>query len=113
VGSTYDDFSIVDGVGYFVRVSNDTLLSCTGLSIPSVNVTLYQDWNTLGWFHEYPTTAQSLGENTSASLVLMFNATTQDFMTYVMNSGYDNFIITRGMAVFIQTSTSGWWHGEG
>jgi hypothetical protein len=48
-----------------------------------------------------------------ASLVLAFNATTQDFMTYVMNSGYDNFIISRGMAVFIQASTPGWWQGGG
>jgi hypothetical protein len=31
----------------------------------------------------------------------------------VMNSGYDNFPISRGMAVFIRTSTPGYWHGEG
>jgi hypothetical protein len=113
VGSGYDDFSIVEGVGYFVRVSNETVFSSLGLLLSSVNVTIHDDWNTLGWFHEYPSSAQSLGENTGASLVLAFNVTTQDFMTYVMNSGYENFIISRGMGVFIQASTSGWWHGEG
>jgi hypothetical protein len=113
VGSGYDDFPLLDGVGYFARVPSDTVLSCGGMSMPSVNVTVYEDWNTLGWFYEYPSSAQSLGENTGASLVLMFNATTQNFMTYVMNSGYDNFIISRGMGVFIQASESGWWHGEG
>jgi hypothetical protein len=113
VGNNYDDFPIRDGAGYFIRVSNDTVFECKGRPIPSVNVTIYEGWNTLGWYHDYPTNAQSLGENTSASLVLMYNATTQEFMTYVMNSGYDNFIIMQGMAVFIQTIETGWWQGEG
>jgi hypothetical protein len=103
----------MNGVGYLIQLHNETIFSCMGLSIPSVNVTMYQGWNTLGWFHEYPSSAQSLGENTSASLVLAFNATTQNFMTYVMNSGYHNFPISRGMAVFVHTNTPGWWHGEG
>jgi hypothetical protein len=113
VGNSYDDFPIAEGMGYFVRVHSDTVWGCTGLSIPSVNVTVYKGWNTIGWYHEYNTTAQSLGENVSTSLVLAFNATTQDFMTYVMNSGYDNFAIAQGMGVFIQTNTPGWWQGEG
>jgi hypothetical protein len=113
VGVPYDDFPIQDGKGYFVRVPSDRIFSCKGLSIPSVNVTVYDGWNTLGWFHDYPSSAQSLGENVSASLALMFNARRQEFMTYVMNSGYDNFVIMRGMGVFIRTSTQSYWHGEG
>jgi hypothetical protein len=113
VGNPYDDFPIEDGVGYFVRIPSDSILSLRDVPIPSVNVTVYEEWNTLGWYHDYPSSAQSLGENTSASLVLMYDAQFQEFMTYVMNSGYDNFPISRGMAVFIRTSTSGWWHGEG
>jgi hypothetical protein len=100
-------------VGYFIRVSGDTMVSCEGLSIPSVNVTVYEGWNTLGWYYGYPSSARSLAGNVSASLVLMFNATTQDFETYVWPSSYDSFVVMRGMGVFIRTSTPGWWHGEG
>jgi hypothetical protein len=113
MGSGYDNFPIQDGVGYFVRVPSNTVFNCTGMPISSVNVTVYESWNTLGWFHDYLSSARSLAGNTSASLVLMFNATTQDFMTYVWPSSYDNFIITRGMGVFIRTSTQSYWHGEG
>ena len=114
VGVPHDDFPIIEGVGYFVFCAKDSTLNMLDFSIPSVNVQIYEDWNMIGWYHEYSTTAESLGENISGtSVVSMFDPVTQTFMTHVVGVPHDNFAIERGMGLFIYTDETSMWQGEG
>ncbi len=114
MGIPYNDFPIVDGTGYFVYCTVDSIFSMPDLSITSVNVSIFEKWNIVGWYHEYATTAGSLGENISNSTVVCkFNAKTQSFTTHVVGIPYNNFTIERGMGLFIYTTEASYWTGEG
>ena len=43
----------------------------------------------------------------------MFDAETQTFLTHLVGTPWDNFVIDRGMAVFIYTTVGSYWHGDG
>jgi len=114
VGVPHDDFLILDGVGYFVFCTCGSIFSRPDSSIVSVNVAIYDDWNMVGWYHTYTTTAESLGENISGtSVVSMFDPVTQTFLSHVVGVPHDNFNVERGMGLFIYTSEASYWHGEG
>ena len=114
IGTSHDDFPINGGVGYFVYCTTDHIFSIYNQSITSVNITIYENWNLIGWYHDYTTTAESLGDNiTGSSVVIMFDSETQMFVTHVINTPHDNFNIERGMGLFIYTSESSIWQGEG
>ena len=114
VGTPHDNFPILDGVGYFVYVSNTSNLTVSGYPLGSVSVSVEDEWNIIGWYHDYSTTAESLGENISTcSVVIMFNASTQIFLTHVVGSPHDNFIIEQGMGLYVYTTESSIWQGEG
>jgi len=114
VGSPYDDFPILDGVGYFIYLGHDSYLNMTGLPITTVNVPIYIGWNLIGWYHDSATTAESLGQHiTDCTVVSMFNGSTQTFLSHVVGSPHDNFPVTQGMGLFIFASEASMWHGEG
>ena len=114
VGVPHDNFPIVDGVGYFVYVDSESIFSLQDVPISSVTVPIYEDWNVIGWYHDYFTTAESLGENISGTTVVtMFDPVTQTFITHVVGVPHDNFAIEQGMGLFIYTTEASIWHGEG
>ena len=114
VGIPWDDFPIEDGVGYYVYCSHDSIFSIRDLTITSVNVSITEDWNLIGWYHDYDSTAESLGQNISGtSVVIKFDAVNQTFFTHVVGTPHDNFTIKRGMGLFIYTTEASYWHGEG
>ncbi len=114
VGTPWDNFPILDGVGYFIYVTSDSIYTLWDVPITSVTVPISPGWNILGWYHDYTTTAESLGDNIpGSSVVLMFDGQTQTFLTHVVNTPWDNFAIERGMGLFIYTTTASVWHGEG
>ena len=95
-------------------MTNESIFSTNGLYIPYVNVTLEQEWNIIGWFKPQETTAEALGQNISGcTVVITFDAPSQIFITHVVGTPHDNFIINRGMGLFIYTLDEGWWTGEG
>ena len=107
------DFNIEDGIGYFIAVINTTIFSIADIPITSVNVTLYEGWNTLGWFKENVTHASSLHGNISnCTAVLILNASKQNFDLYVPGSPYD-FAIMRGEGFLVAVNKQSHWHGEG
>ena len=110
----HDNFPIVDGAGYFVYCSQDSIFSMPGLSISSANIHIYEDWNMIGWYHEYSTTAESLGENISnCTVVIKFDGASNKFITHVVETPHDNFIIERGMGLFVYATKESIWKGEG
>jgi len=109
------DFPIVDGYGYFVLVDEESMLSLSGYRIDSVSVPLEVGWNMLGWYHTYNTTASSLSENITGSIMVSwFDPISQSFKTYIVDGppGFD-FTITSGMGLFVLVDESSVWHGEG
>jgi len=43
----------------------------------------------------------------------MFDPVTQTFLSHVVGVPHDNFNIERGMGLFIYTTETSYWHGEG
>jgi len=114
VNTSHDNFDIEKGVGYFIYLTENQTFLPSGSPIQSFSVGIETDWNLIGWPRGYNTTAESLGKNiTGTSVVIMFDAETQVFTTHVVGTPHDNFIIKRGMGLFIYTTESSVWHGEG
>ncbi len=114
VGIPYNEFLIQDGVGYFVYVTTNSSLNVTGYPLESVSVPIKTAWNLIGWYHEYATTAGSLGGNiTNCTVVCNFNASTQSYTTHVVGIPYNDFVVERGEGLFIYTNEESIWQGEG
>ncbi len=114
VGTPHDDFPLLDGVGYFIYVNNTTIFTHVGFSIPSITVPIFKEWNLVGWSDYTNTTAVALGNAIiDTTVVSMFDAESKTFITHVVGTPHDNFIITRGMGLFIYATESSIWHGEG
>ena len=114
MGIPYNDFPILDGVGYFIYVTGASTLATPGPSITSVNVPIYAQWNIIGWYDETATNASSLGNALhNCTTICMYDATAESYTTYVVGIPYNNFPITKGMGLFIYTTEDSIWHGEG
>ena len=112
------DFAINDGIGYYVKVANDTLLTLSDTPLGTVNVTLYTGWNTIGWWKMTATTASSLSGNiTNCTMLAMYDAASGSYTVFLVGitppgSPYD-FAVTRGMGLFAKVTSGSVWHGEG
>jgi hypothetical protein len=114
MGIKYNDFPILDGTGYFVYVTDDSYLNITGFPIASVNISLYTQWNLIGWYKETSTNASSLGAALhDCTTICMYNSTTKSFTTHVVGIPYNDFSITPGMGLFIYATSDSYWTGEG
>jgi len=70
----------------------------------------------IGWYHEYESTAISLGENISGcQIVSFFNATRQTYESYIVDVSppSSDFISKKGMGIFVVVSEPTYWYGEG
>jgi len=108
------DFPLLGGWGYFVYVNVNSTFTVVGAPIMNVSVPLEVDWNMIGWYHDYNTTASSIAENiTGCELVSWFDAENQTYRTHIAGvPGYD-FTVTCGMGLFVYTNEASTWHGEG
>ena len=112
------DFAINDGIGYYVKVANDTVLTVSGMPLTTVNVTLYTGWNTIGWWKMTATTASSLSGNiTNCTMLAMYDAASGSYTVFLVGitppgSPYD-FTVERGMGLFAKVTSGSVWHGEG
>ena len=114
VGIPYNDFPILDGVGYFVYVTGDSFLNVTGAIIESVNVSLHASWNLIGWYKGAGTNASSLGSMLHECTTLCrYDAGMGSYVTHVVGIPYNDFLITPGMGLFIYVTSDSYWTGEG
>lgn len=111
VPSSPYNFDIENGKGYFVGISNDTIFYIYGIFIESVNVTLYEGWNVLGWFKN-DTKASSLYENITGCITLLkWNTSKENFDLYVPYA--PDFTIHKGEGFLVAVDEESIWHGEG
>jgi len=114
VGIPESDFSLENGSGYFVDVDDACVLNTSGERISSVNISLEIGWNLIGWYHNYNTTASSLAENISGcNSVSSWDATAQTYNTHIAGVPESDFMISRGMGMFVDVDQQSYWHGEG
>lgn len=112
------DFVINDGMGYYVKVTNDTTLPVNGTMLNAVSVTLYPGWNTIGWWKGVPTMASSLSGNIeNCSMLAMYDASSGSYITFLVGitppgSPWD-FAVTRSMGILAKVLSGSVWHGEG
>ena len=108
------DFQLQEGCGYFVDVTTDSTFSVTGDALSNINVSLEIGWNLIGWYDENETTASSLAENITGCLsVSCWDATDQTYETYITGVPPSDFVISRGMGLFVDVTEQSYWHGEG
>lgn len=114
VGTPHNDYSIQPGIGYFVYLTSNTSTILGGTAINDALVNVNIDWNMIGWYQDYNTTAENLGDAIDGTTVVVkFDAITQTYVTHVVGTPYNNFTITRGMGLFIFTTENSIWEGEG
>ena len=107
------DFPIIPGYGYFVYVTDGSEFTTVGVPVMSVSVPLEIEWNMIGWYHSYDTTASSLMENiTGCIMVSWYDNVNGTYKTATSSGGYD-FTITQGMGLFVYTTEASIWYGEG
>ena len=114
VNTPHDDFGIEKGIGYFIYLTENQTFLPSGSPIHSFSVDILEGWNLVGWPHADATTAESLGQNIAGSTVVtMFDAEKQIFTSHVVGTPHDNFTVERGTGLFIFTTESSVWQGEG
>jgi hypothetical protein len=109
------DFPIENGSGYFVDVNQSSVFSISGNFIENVSVSLKVGWNLLGWYHQNSTTASNLANNINGSLsVSQWDNVNQTYKTFIVGGPLVfDFIITKGMGVFVDVDQESVWYGEG
>jgi PKD repeat protein len=108
------DFSLKPGQGYFVEMNTSNNLSMIGSLITNVNISLKVGWNLIGWYHNQNTTASSLAENISGcTSVVQWKPAEQSYWFYIPGYPAFDFIVTRGMGLFVEVDQESYWHGEG
>ena len=114
VGVPPSDFPLKEGYGYFVDVDVNSSLQVSGPVISSVSVPLEIGWNLIGWYDENETTASSLAENITGCLsVSCWNASLQTYETYITGVQPSDFVISRGMGLFVDVNQTSIWFGQG
>ena len=113
VGTPHDNFPLEPGVGYFIYLTGDTSTTLGGKAIAEVSVSIYTNWNMIGWYQDYNTTAEDLGIAIPGTTVIsMFDAQLQQFNSHVISVQHKDFVITRGMGLFIYTDQTSQWDGH-
>ncbi len=104
------DFEIEDGKGYFIYLKNNTIFSIKRNPIENVSIPLHIGWNLIGWFKN--ATMASLLEIENCSIIAKWNASMQQFQSYLVGISppeYD-FVIRKGMGIFIYTTKESIWY---
>ena len=102
------------GYGYFVETDSSSTFTIPGEPVFTVNIPLKMDWDLIGWFADEDTTAMSLAGNISGCLsVNMWDNVNQTYKTYIPGWPDFDFVVSRGMGLFVDVDQQSIWHGEG
>jgi hypothetical protein len=76
------------------------------------SMVINRGWNLIGWSHDYVTDAETLGQYIpGCTVVTMYDSLNQLFITHVVGTPHDNFVITRPMGLFVYTTMASIWDG--
>ncbi|MBA3044543.1 hypothetical protein FP804_05355 [archaeon] len=109
-GTDVNNFTINDGVGYMVYVEGDTVFEVNGIEILPVTMSLQQGWNSIGWFNETSTDAESLAQNvTNCTAIAYWNNTLCRFITHPVGTNISNFVVERGDGCLVYVTSETTW----
>ncbi len=107
-------YAIEPGHGYMVHLTSPVTFTVCGDAPVHISIAMEPGFNLVGWCNASDTTAQGFGGSIdNCTIVSKWDAATQSFTSFVMGISppSHNFPIERGTAVFVETDTSGVWHG--
>jgi hypothetical protein len=102
-----DDFVIEPGRGYFVYVTQDSVLSISGLPLNDVHVPLGIGWNMIGWFNSEISKESEIGLSFKGCMqVSYWNNNLEKYQNYLVDfpDPDDDFLVTQGMGLFVYTN---------
>jgi hypothetical protein len=109
VGLPINDFSLTNGLGFFVHVTTGVTLNFTGTPFPQVAPVLSTGWNLLGWNSSLSTNADAFGlslvnsgtQVSTVDVVDKFDGLTQQWNSHIINLPLNNFTINQGDGIFV------------
>ena len=108
VGTPHDNFEIQNGVAYYVFVTDDTRIILTGEVIKSVNVEIFSGSNFVGCYSKEPVSAEVIGQSIpGCTVIIIFDHIIGQYITHVVGTPHDNFIIPPGTGVLAFSITKG------
>ena len=112
-GTDVNNFTIDDGVGYFVYVTNMSVFSIDGTEITAQTLYLKQGWNSVGWFNSTSTNAETLAQSIpNCTAISYWNTTLGRFITHPKDEDISNFMVERGKGCLVHvTSNEEWTNG--
>jgi hypothetical protein len=81
----------------------------------TVEFLLNVGFNMIGWYHPYDTLVSNIAENITGCLSISgWDSINQTYKTYIVGGppSFD-FVISRGMGLFVDVSEQSYWYGEG
>ncbi len=101
-----NNFTLQNGIGYIVYTNTSSQLVLSGTNITSTTIDLSISWNSIGWYNFTSTKAEDLAQNIiNCSAVAYWNVTLGRFVTHPINTDISDFVIERGMGVFVYVKT--------
>ncbi|MBU4437853.1 MAG: hypothetical protein KKH78_06255, partial [Candidatus Altiarchaeota archaeon] len=112
-GFSPNNFDIVKGDAYWIKVSANTTWSFGDYEYVAENMSLYEGWNLVSWMNTSTKGAQevldSIGD--SAVMIAYYNATLQEYILYVDGlGGVRNFSVNNKMGywIYLSENVSSW-----
>ncbi|MDI6887326.1 MAG: hypothetical protein QMC98_01630 [Candidatus Thermoplasmatota archaeon] len=100
-GTNENNFTIDDGIGYFVFLESASTFEIQGAKIILYSTSLAKNWNSIGWYNETSTTAESLAQNiTNCKVIAYWDSNLGRFVTHPIGTNISNFAIERGKGYF-------------
>ncbi|HEC76240.1 MAG TPA: hypothetical protein ENI33_03130, partial [Thermoplasmatales archaeon] len=107
-----NNFDIVHGVGYWIFVNQSITFNITGTIIKNITIDLQPGFNLLGWTHDNSTNASEVADEIeNITMVVEWNNSLDDFITYLKELGAIDFVIARGdgFYVFLAGESEKWY----
>jgi len=102
VGLPVGDFSLTNGLGFFVHVTTARTLNFTGSSFTPLTPILNIGWNLVGFNNSASTTAAAFGAGfTGVDVVAKYNSATQTWTSHIMSLPVNNFNLNQGDGIFV------------
>lgn len=104
--AAWKNMSLLPGNGYFIYGNKPATMYYSGDAYPPGSLNVTYGWNVLGWTGTNNVMASDVLGRVSASMVSIYNSTTQSFQTYYVGaSPAKNFVLKPGSGFFLLSTS--------
>lgn len=102
VGVPLNNFSLTNGVGFFVHVTSTANFSTLGVPFVQSTSTISVGWNMLGWNNSSSTSVEVFGSSISgADVISKFDNSSQQWVSHIIGLPLNSFTINQGDGIFV------------